>query len=240
VRAQCVELLDEHKIDAMVQLRRTTLAAHSVGLATASVGASTGAGAAVTNVVHAVGHIGVQVFHTGEDYVTGEVESFLGTPDVDANEGMRPNSLVFEGIGDGARAIIDDEGSTKSCFTDSVAQVRSTVATLASLLMTSGQLKLVLGNLQINAYVKTDTIQPRRVASLSLSLALSGSHCIIVAFCTRILTGRLRLSLISRGHPCTCASSTFSASSSSTFSKVSRLWRLASTHHTSCRSPRSW
>jgi len=109
----------------------------------------------------------------GEDYVTGELENVLDSPDVDANEGIRPNSLVFEGIGDGARAIVGDEGSTKSCFTDSVAQVRSTVATVASLLMTPGQLKLVLGNLQINAYVKTDTIQPRRVASLSLALSRS-------------------------------------------------------------------
>jgi hypothetical protein len=179
LRAQCVELLDEHKIDAMVQLRRTTLAAHSAGLAAVSVGASTGAGAAATKLGDTVRHIEGQALHMGEDYVTGELENVLDSPDVDANEGIRPNSLVFEGIGDGARAIVGDEGSTKSCFTDSVAQVRSTVATVASLLMTPGQLKLVLGNLQINAYVKTDTIQPRRVASLSLSrsLWLTLYHC---------------------------------------------------------------
>jgi hypothetical protein len=147
VRAQCVELLDEHKIDAMVQLRRITLAAHSAGLAAASVGASTGAGAAATKLVNAVRHIEGQALHMGEDYVTGELENVLDSPDVDANEGIRPNSLVFVGIGDGARAIVGDGGSTKSC----VAQVRNAVATLASLLMTSGQLKLVLGNLQINA-----------------------------------------------------------------------------------------
>ena len=89
-----------------------------------------------------------------KDVSTGEIETMLGSPDIDGSletEGIRRNSLVFQGIGDGARAVIGDGSSSKSCFTNFVAQVRSASATLTSLLMTPGQLKILLGNLQINA-----------------------------------------------------------------------------------------
>ena len=144
-RAQCVKLLDEHKIDAMVQFRRTILAMHSAGLAATSVDASTGAGAAASKVVNAASH-------ELEDYVAEELDAFHA-PELDASletEGLRRNSLVIGGIGDGARAIIDGS-STKSCVADCVAQVRGAGTTLGSLLITPGQLKLLLGNLQINA-----------------------------------------------------------------------------------------
>ena len=154
VRAQCVKLLDRNKLEAAAEVRRTVLAAHSAGLAAASVGASTGAGAAATKVVDVGRNIAEQALHTGEDRVTGEIETMLGSPDIDGSletEGIRRNSLVFQGIGDGARVVIGDGSSSKSCFTNFVAQVRSASATLTSLLMTPGQLKILLGSLQINA-----------------------------------------------------------------------------------------
>jgi len=144
-RAQCVKLLDEHKIDAMVQFRRTILATQSAGLAATSVDASTDAGAAASKVVNAASH-------ELEDCVAEELDAFHA-PELDASletEGLRRNSLVIGGIGDGARAIIDGS-STKSCVADCVAQVRGAGTTLGSLLITPGQLKLLLGNLQINA-----------------------------------------------------------------------------------------
>jgi hypothetical protein len=156
VRAQCVKLLDRNKLEAAAEVRRTVLATHSAGLAAASVGASTGAsgGAAATKVEDAARHAIEQALHTGEEHVTAALETMLDAPDIDGSlrsDGVRRNSLVLDSIGDGARAIIGDGSSTKSCFTNVVAQVRSAGATLASLLITSGQLKLVLGNLQINA-----------------------------------------------------------------------------------------
>ena len=153
-RAQCVKLLNQNKLVAVAHLHHTILATHSAGLAATSVGASTGAGAAATKVVDVGRNIAEQALHTGEDRVTGEIETMLGSPDIDGSletEGIRRNSLVFQGIGDGARAVIGDGSSSKSCFTNFVAQMRSASATLTSLLMTPGQLKILLGNLQINA-----------------------------------------------------------------------------------------
>ena len=144
VYAQCVKLLDENNIGAMVQLHRTAVAIHSAGLAANAVGASTGAAAAATKVVDSA----------VEDRVTHEVQTLLDAPDINGSlqtEGLRRNSLVFDSIGVSAPALLGDGSSVKSCFPKFIAQVRSTGATLASLLMTPGQLKLLLGNLQINA-----------------------------------------------------------------------------------------
>jgi len=130
VQAQCVKLLDRNKLETAAEVRRTVLAAHSAGLAAASVGASTGAsGAAATQVMDAARHMGEQALHTVEEHVTAALETMLGSPDIDGtlrSDGVWRNSLVLDSIGDGS--------STKSCFTNVVAQVRSAGATLASLL----------------------------------------------------------------------------------------------------------
>jgi len=152
VRARCVKLLGENKRDEMAKFRRTMLAAHSAGLAATSVGASTGAGAAASNVEDAVRNIGDQVLHTGEERVIEELENFLDAPDSGLEtDGVRRNSLILEGVGHGASAVVGDGSSVRSCFPNFIAQVRSASATLTSLLMKPGQIKLVLGNLQINA-----------------------------------------------------------------------------------------
>ena len=157
VHARCVQLLDENKIESMVEFRRAAAAARAAGLAAASVSASvggTGAGAIATMVAAAAGNLGDQVLHTGEERVTDALNEAIGSPDVDGSmevSGVRRNSLVFDGLGTGARALVGDGSSAKSCFSNFVAQVRGVVAVIAPLLISPGQLKLVLGNLQINA-----------------------------------------------------------------------------------------
>jgi hypothetical protein len=151
-RAQCAKLLNENKLVVAAHVHHTLLATHSAGLAATSVGASTGAGAAATKVKDVVRHTVEQALHTGEDHVADEIETMLVDTDGSLrSDGVRRNSLDFDAVGNGARAIIGDGSSPKSCFTDFVAQVRRTGATLASLLMTPGQLKILLGSLQINA-----------------------------------------------------------------------------------------
>ena len=168
VRAQCVKLLNENKVDAMVEFRRGVFAAEAAGLAAASLRLGTltssrgapgraNVDATAANVVDAARHIEDDAIHRGEDRVTGDatdaLTNMIGAPDVDGSldtEGMRRNSLVFEGVGIGARALVGSGNA--SCFTDFVAQVRWRVAALVdALLMSPGQIKLVLGNLQINA-----------------------------------------------------------------------------------------
>jgi hypothetical protein len=157
VHARCVQLLDENKIHSMVEFRRAAASARAAGLVAAPVSASvggTGAGAIATMVAAAAGNLGDQVLHTGEERVTDALNEAIGSPDVDGSmevSGVRRNSLVFDGLGTGARALVGDGNSAQSCFSNFVAQVRGVVAVIAPLLISPGQLKLVLGNLQINA-----------------------------------------------------------------------------------------
>ena len=154
VQKQYVTLLDENKIETLVELRRVASAAHAAALAAAAVGASTGGvGAAVaTALEHAAAHVGDQALSTASDHATAAAADILGTPDIDgslANDGVRRNSLILEGIM--ASGAVGDASCVTLCLRSFVNKTRSGVTSLASQVMTSGQMKILVANLQINA-----------------------------------------------------------------------------------------
>jgi hypothetical protein len=156
VHTQCLALLDEHKIEATVECRRAAIGAHAAALAAIAVDASTGGlGAEIaTTLAHAAAHVGDQALHTAEDRATGAIADALGTPDVGGSletDGMRRNSLVLDGVGAGARAVIGDASCATTCARSIVDSARGGVTNFTSQIISSGQLKILISNLQINA-----------------------------------------------------------------------------------------
>ena len=152
VQIQCHALLDENKIEAMIECRRAAIRVHAAALAAIAVDASTdGLGAAI---VMTLEHAAVNVGEQAEDRATGAIADFLGTPDVGGSletDGMRRNSLVLDGVGAGARAVVGDASCATACARSIVVSARGDVTNFTSQIISSGQLKILISNLQINA-----------------------------------------------------------------------------------------
>ena len=125
-----------NKFDAVIQFRRAMYAAQASGLAATTAGASLpGVGEQVN---HAVEHIQNQVADTVENRLEQELENAIGAPDLDSQQ--NENSLT------GIRSSTMMMGlmkPLKNSMVSFIANARSMVAT--------NQLKIVTGNLQINA-----------------------------------------------------------------------------------------
>ena len=169
VSVKCDALLDRNEFDAVVALRRAAMAAMAASAAAATTSASLGGGDAaglLTTLEHAAGHAGEQVLASAEDRATAWLNEFLDAPDVDSSlsvGGVRRTSVLAEGAAATARAaagIFGDAGG-ESVVAELRDQARGgatgCVATVARLLeqatrmVSTGQLKIVMGNLQINA-----------------------------------------------------------------------------------------
>jgi hypothetical protein len=160
-------LLDRNEFDAVVALRRAAMAASaaaSAAAATVSASIEGGSAGLLTTLEHAAGHVGEQILVSAEDRATALLEEYLDAPDVDGSlsvDGVRRTSVITDGALGAARAaarLLGDAGGESL-----VAQMReqaraagcvTTVARLlgrATRMVSMGQLKIVMGNLQINA-----------------------------------------------------------------------------------------
>jgi hypothetical protein len=165
---KCDALLRRNDIEGVVALRRRAAAAAAAGSAAATVSASLGGGRAglLTTLAHAGENIGEQVLASAEDQATAAIEEYLGAPDVDGSldvDGVRGTSAVLDGAAAAARAasglLRDGEGAALGAAlrADARNEAKGCLAMFARLgeqamrMVSPGQLKIVLGNLQINA-----------------------------------------------------------------------------------------
>jgi hypothetical protein len=170
VSVKCDALLDRSEIEAVVALRRAALAATAAGSAAATTSASLGGGGAavlLTTLEHAAGHLGEQALASAEDRATAMLEEVLGAPDVNRSldvEGVRRTSAIASGAALAARAaaagLLGDAGGESLAAElrergrDGAKGCAATAARLfahAVQFFSPGQLKILMGNLQINA-----------------------------------------------------------------------------------------
>jgi hypothetical protein len=169
VSIRCDALLDRNEFDAVVALRRAAMAASaaaSAAAATVSASIEGGSAGLLTTLEHAAGHVGEQILVSAEDRATALLEEYLDAPDVDGSlsvDGVRRTSVITDGALGAARAaagLLGDAGG-ESLVAELREQARggaagcvTTVARLlerATQMVSMGQLKIVMGNLQINA-----------------------------------------------------------------------------------------
>ena len=163
-------LLDRNDIEAVVALRRAAMAASAAGNAAAAAGTpgvASGSAASLASVAHAAGHVGEQAAVIAEDRATQTLHDVLGAPDVDGSleiEGVRRTSVVADGAAAAARAaaagLLGDGGGedlaagvrararsgAKGCLATATRLLEQ-----ASKMVSPGQVKIAVGNLQINA-----------------------------------------------------------------------------------------
>ena len=148
--AQCIALLDKNQLDAVVELRRTTFAALAAGNASTAVSASMGLNGEVALAYTAV-LVGEQIAQTAVEGADRAMEDVMGAPDVDGSldpaSGSSQSGAVVNAV-----ATSGVVAQLRSC--GFVAQLTNTVAHFmedVSGLISAGQLKIAMGNLQINA-----------------------------------------------------------------------------------------
>jgi hypothetical protein len=143
-------LLAVNNIDAAVELRRAAFAARAAGLAATTAAGSAGAAAGDVGIRldHAVGHAEAQAAETLETQGEEMLEGFIGSPDVDGS--LEANGVGMEGLRGAAPGLSGVGGATSGLRSSILTPIMSLVSQAAGM-VSPGQLKIALGNLQINA-----------------------------------------------------------------------------------------
>jgi hypothetical protein len=163
-------LLTENNIDAAIALRRTAFAARAAGIAVATTPAT--AGGFGIRLEHAAGHAEAQAAETLETQAEEMLEGIIGSPDVDGsleNEGVGIRGALVSFLlfalsfvahlffccsirlaSRAATGLADVGGATSGMRSGIVGPIMSLVSQAADM-VSPGQLKLAMGNLQINA-----------------------------------------------------------------------------------------
>jgi hypothetical protein len=141
-----MSMVKEGKFDAVVEFRRAMQAAHSLGAAVATVGASATASGLLSE--ESMLHAAEQVEHTGEEFVGDAIREVIGEDDLQGEEGLG-EVLRNARDGEGGVALFSGDG-----LTGAIEWIRDTATSLIEQIrdmFDPGQIKIMMGNLQINA-----------------------------------------------------------------------------------------